>query len=334
MSVSASAEVLSLDTPLTCACEPSELQVQVSAPDLVLLCCPRCGTIVAGQPVPGEAGPVGLRPLSLSEQESEQVRQSVKVATDAPLENVLEVVLQATLPISLRVAQTRLGVRPGLLTELRDALDQTQGPARFLTLQLVARMPVVPRELRSGALRAIGMSLGGDPLGAEVLVALMALYALAESGARLRSQVERVLQRISPGRDELANQTAQIAKAVLTKLDLAETERKQRVVRARGQLIQLVREERLAEAQAVLTALYPEDDPDDPDGGMISRMELCEAAAAQLGSGDSDRAARRTLLSWALQCAEVFASWATSGGEGMARMLAVNRLRDRLKQTH
>jgi len=84
-------------------------------------------------------------------------------------------------------------------------------------------------------------------------------------------------------------------------------------------------------------------DPEDPDGGMTGRIALCEAAVDVLQQRASTQplaaASRqavadqvRQLLSWALAAAEVFASWSTAGGEGLARMVHVKRLRARLHQ--
>ncbi len=334
MSAPPAAEVLSLDAPLTCACPTTGLQLQVSAPDLVLLCCSRCGTIVAGQPVAGEAGPIGLLRLELPEEAAQQVRQAAGVPMDATLAEVLGAVLACTQPVALRVAQTRLGVRPNLLTELRDALYQPDEPTQFLTLQLVARMPTVPRELRAASLHAIAHHLNADPSGAELAVALTALYAVAEFGQHLRPQVERICQRMSAVHSEPAAMTLQIARAALVKMDRAAVAAKDRFHAVRSQLIALLRKDQQEEAKALLSSTYPEDDPDDPDGGMTARMEICESAAAQLGGTIPDQAVRHILLSWALHCAEIFASWATAGGEGMSRMIAVHRLRGLVRKNH
>ena len=334
MSASPAAEILSLDTPLACACPATGLQLQVSAPDLVLLCCSLCGTIVAGQPVAGEAGPIGLLRLELSEEASQQVRKAASLPMDATLAEVLGTVLACTHPVALRVAQTRLGVRPTLLAELRDALSRTEEPTQFLTLQLVARMPTVPRELRAASLHAIARHLDGDPSGAELAVALTALYAVAESGQHLRQRVERICQKVSVVKGESAAMTLQIARAVLARMDRAAVAAKERYHAVRDQLIELLRKDQQEEAKALLSAAYPEDDPDDPDGGMTARMQICESAAAQMGGSASDQQIRQTLLSWALHCAEIFASWATAGGEGMSRMIDVHRLHGLVRRNH
>lgn len=334
MSASPAAEILSLDTPLACACPATGLQLQVSAPDLVLLCCSLCGTIVAGQPVAGESGPIGLLRLELSEEASQQVRKAASLPTDATLAEVLGTVLSCTHPVALRVAQTRLAVRPNLVAELRDALSRTEEPTQFLTLQLVARMPTVPRELRAASLHAIARHLDGDPSGAELAVALTALYAVAESGQHLRQRVERICQKVSVVKGESAAMTLQIARAVLARMDRAAVAAKERYHAVRDQLIELLRKDQQEEAKALLSAAYPEDDPDDPDGGMTARMQICESAAAQMGGSASDQQIRQTLLSWALHCAEIFASWATAGGEGMSRMIDVHRLRGLVRRNH
>jgi hypothetical protein len=202
------------------------------------------------------------------------------------------------------------------------------------SLQLVARMPTVPRELRAASLHAIAQHLRADPSGAELAVALTALYAVAEFGQHLRPQVERICQRMSAVHSEPAAMTLQIARAALVKMDRAAVAAKDRFHAVRSQLIALLRKDQQEEAKALLSSTYPEDDPDDPDGGMTARMEICESAAAQLGGTIPDQAVRHILLSWALHCAEIFASWATAGGEGMSRMIAVHRLRGLVRKNH
>lgn len=73
------------------------------------------------------------------------------------------------------MAQTRLGVRPTLLAELRDALSRTEEPTQFLNVQPGGRMPTVPRELRAASLHAIARHLDGDRSAAELAVALTVL---------------------------------------------------------------------------------------------------------------------------------------------------------------
>jgi hypothetical protein len=323
---------MSLDQPLACACATSGLQLQVSVPDFLLLYCPRCRTIVAGQPVPGDAGPPQVQLLSLSEEEAAQVRQAVTLVADGPLVESLQLLLRCTLPAALRVAQQRLGQRSGLLAELRSALYATEPQARLLTLQLVSRMPQVPRELRPAALQAIQSSLTLDPLGEEVLAALMALYALAASGQHLRAEVARIGRHLEGWTGERAGLTRQVAEAVVAAMDRAAAAAKERYTGCRDQLAALVRESRLDEARAVLAAAYPAEDPEDPDGGLTGRTALCEDAAQTLHKSPGQTSAVRTLLTWALDSAQDFASGASAGGEGMARMVEVNRLRGRLKR--
>jgi hypothetical protein len=321
--------LIPLNQPLGCACPQSGLQVQVSTPDFYLLYCPRCQSVLAGRPVPkGTDGgePAYAEQLLLDEQESAQVKQALSVVPDGPLVEVLQLVLACTLPAALRVAQQRLSQRAGLLDELQSALYGAQAEARLLTLQLIARMPEVPGELHQAALHAIQVNLSGEPLSQEVLGALTALHPLAERGQHLFDRVQTLAQSLAGASDERAVFVERIAAAVLAAIGRAQAAAKERFAAHAERLAALVQDGQLPEAQRFLGWAHPADDPADPDGGLRGRMALCEAAALNL-TGQKDRSRVRTLLQWALDCAQTMASWASAGGEGQARMADVNRLR-------
>ena len=129
----------------------------------------------------------------------------------------------------------------------------------------------------------------------------------------------------------LAQLVKRIGDAVLAAMQRSAAARAQQWNSDRDRLLALVQSGQLDAARALLSQLFPEDDPQDPDGGMTSRVALCEAAARTL-SARSHPGPMRDLLGLALESAQIFASWSTSGGEGMARMVKVNELRRRLKQ--
>ena len=153
---------LPLDAPLACECPTTGLQVQVSAADLLLLFCPRCQQIVAGVPVTGDQGLVGVRRLDLSDADRAELDQALAIVPEQPLVDSLRHVLACTRPLALRVAQQRLSQRSALLAELRTALGQPAADARRLALELVARMPEPPTALHPLAGLGRGLALRDD----------------------------------------------------------------------------------------------------------------------------------------------------------------------------
>lgn len=266
-----------------------------------------------------------------SAEESEQVQQALRITADLPLAQALRLMLDCTLPAALAVAQQRLMQRPNLLRELREALYGTEPQARILALQLVSRMPQVPPELRSGATHAVQCTLTLEPLSDEVLVSLTALYSLAPYAQHLQPEVKRLCAHVESLDSERAQLVKRIGDAVLAAMQRSAAARAQQWNSDRDRLLALVQSRQLDAARALLSQLFPDDDPQDPDGGMTSRVALCEAAARTL-SARSHPGPMRDLLGLALESAQIFASWSTSGGEGMARMVKVNELRRRLKQ--
>ena len=326
------AHMAGLEQPLACACAKSGLQVQLSVPDFFLLYCPHCETIVAGHPVLDSAGPVAARLLALSTEESAQVRQAVQLLPDGPLVDVLTVFLGCTLPAALRLVQQRLGQRAGFITELAAALSGSDRRERLLSLQLVARMPQVPPELVRSVLYAVQLGLSAAPGSEEVLVALMAAHPVAAQARVLRGRVEQIYRRTEGVTGGPAELTRRVAAAVLDTMARADAATKERFIEARDRIAALVQEGQLAEALAVLASAYPEDDPNDHDRGRTGRSALCEAAAQTLLGDPRAVQAANTLLNWSLEYALEYASWATSGGEGQARMLDVDRLRGLLSR--
>jgi hypothetical protein len=325
-------EILSLEQPLRCDCEQNGLQVQVSAADFLLLHCPRCDSILAGRPITNKAGVSGVERITLGDEEAAQVRLVARLAPDAPLSEFLGLVLACTKPAALRVVQQRFEQRGELFNELRSALYGVDEPLRLLALTLIARMPDVPSQLRASALHAIQMTLLLEPWSQEVQLALMALYNLATKGGQLRSEVEQIRQRLQGQTHESADLTLRVADAVLRAMERAGAAAEERFAQDRARLATLVSEDKTAEARGLLENTYPEEDATNPEGGMSGRMALCEAAAKTLQQDPPQRAAARLLLSWALEYAETSPAAASSGGQRLSRMVAVNRLRDRMKR--
>lgn len=338
-SPTSASELLSLDTKLACDCEQSGLVVEVSARDLLLLACPRCGYLLAGVPVLGEAGPAAVRRLVLSTEERAELAQALRITAAQPLASSLRGVLACSQPVALRVAQQRLSQRPEVLKELSQALYAPEPEARLLTLQLIARMPQPPAELQRSAVHAIQMLLG-EELGSEAqCIALAALHPLAVlgHGVALRGELERIGHSAKNSEAPGAELSARLATAVLAAMQRAKEAAQARFATQRDTLLKLLRDGQIDAARTLLETAYPTSDPNDPDGGMTGRIALCEAAvealqhAAEL-SAAAKEPLRQQLLTWALSAAEVFASWSTSGSEGLSRMVQVNKLRARLRR--
>lgn len=333
------AELLSLETPLACHCPTSGLSVELSTSQHLLLFCPRCGDYLAGRPIlgPGDSGPTAVQRLVLSPEEERQLRQALAISAEEPLPATLQRLLDCTQPMPLAVAQTRLALRPRLLPELSAALFGLDDELRTLALRLVARMPQPPHALRAGALHAIQGRLADDVAAATLQGALMALHPLAGLGraAGLRAEVERIAHRTADRTDEAGRLTQTLASAVLAAIERAAAAKQAQASADLHELLNRLQAGQTDAARAVLERAYPTDDPEDPDGGMSGRVALCEEAVRALArqpKTDATRAQIEALLGWALAAAEVYASWATAGSEGLSRMVQVNRLRGRLRR--
>ena len=86
----------------------------------------------------------------------------------------------------------------------------------------------------------------------------------------------------------------------------------------------LVEQRRFAEAEPIVKAELK---------SMKTGDEMEDSAwyHEQWGDFVEDKAEKKRLYSMALHNYQIFASWATSGGEGTARMLSVNRLSGKIK---
>jgi hypothetical protein len=90
----------------------------------------------------------------------------------------------------------------------------------------------------------------------------------------------------------------------------------------------LVRQGRFAEAEPLVEEEYARGD--NYGYYVLSRAYFCETWASQLEIGNLPEAIR--LYKEADREYSLFASWATSGGEGTARMLDVNRIRKKIEE--
>ncbi|HEX8234355.1 MAG TPA: hypothetical protein VF600_00200 [Abditibacteriaceae bacterium] len=90
----------------------------------------------------------------------------------------------------------------------------------------------------------------------------------------------------------------------------------------------LMRQKRFTEAQPLVEAEYARGD--DYGNFVINRAYFYETWASQLEIENPPQALR--LYKEADREYSTFASWATSGGEGTARMLDVNRIRKKIEE--
>jgi hypothetical protein len=82
---------------------------------------------------------------------------------------------------------------------------------------------------------------------------------------------------------------------------------------------------RYAEAESMLTLVFPDGSDDGEE--VVSRGAFYEDWGDAVA--DIDPAASRTAYAQAEELFATFASWATAGGEGLARMIDVERVRDK-----
>ena len=191
---------------------------------------------------------------------------------------------------------------------------------RELALEVIACAPAPP----PGVVRAVAARLAAArraPLERDSLLALMALHSVADEVLECRDEVAAIAGSLKQSRQPAAVQMRDVARAVVDKMNRALEVWRERTDERRRELEEMVRAGRFDEALARLASWYPDAAP---DGGVTGRAWICEEVGDRLR--EIDASAARWLYRVALDNARAWASWSTSGGEGLSRMVDVDRL--------
>jgi hypothetical protein len=191
---------------------------------------------------------------------------------------------------------------------------------RELALEVVACAPAPPPGV-AGAIAARLEAARRAPLERDSLLAVMALFNVAEQATGSRDTIAAIAGSLKRSRQPAAVAMREAARPVIDRMDRALDAWRARADGWRRELEEMARTGRFEEALARLAEWYPDDLP---DGGVTHRAAICEEVGDRLR--EIDPAAARWLLRTALDNARIWASWSTSGGEGLSRMVDVDRL--------
>ena len=310
--------VLPWDHRPRCACEEPELSQVLGTPDLVVLACARCRGLLCGEP----AGDAGLRLLTLDAEAEALVWRAIELDPQAPLPARLQGALAcAAEPVAARVAAAKLWGQEGFADELCPYVRSDDAGERLLALDLISRTPQVPAPVAGAVVDALRNPLDPSPLSDEAALVLGAAYNVASAAWGFRDVVARLGEAAAEAGGERGELVRKLADAVLGRMD---EHRRQAMAAFRAEHEQI--QERvlagdLAGAEQRLQELV-----DDPchDTAAASRGALCEAAGDALAVHHPGHA--RWLYHRAAELFRAYASGATSGGEGMSRMLDVQRV--------
>jgi len=203
---------------------------------------------------------------------------------------------------------------------LARAIEGSDDAISGIALEIVGRIVPAPPGVAAAVARRVPAARD-TPLAPESLIVFEALYTVATDALQSRDDVAHVAGSLKRNRSPHGRVVREVARAILEKMDgaVAAVARLRAEWLAKLETLALAGE--FAQAEARIAEWYP-DRP--PDGGVLSRASLCEDAADRLR--DVDRAAAHRLYELALVHYRMWASWSTSGGEGLARMVDVERV--------
>ena len=240
-----------------------------------------------------------------------------------PLLDLVRAVLAASTDQARTLAGARLAELPDALGEIAKLLTSPDWAERELALHFVTRLSPPPALFAPGVLHCLRAPLRYDPLGDELALVLVCCGALARELAGAREEVASRAAAIDHAEGPRAPVMSRLAHETLAKLDVARAELAAHAAELRAARIAKLRAGHQDEVRAEIWAeaaseYYAE----------LARATRWEELADVLA--DRDRAAMRYCLERALEDFRWHAGTSTSGGEGMARMLDVRRLEQRL----
>ena len=237
------------------------------------------------------------------------------------LEMLMAAVLDAPDDTARATATTALLAVPDALSQIAAKLRSTDWAERGLALHFVTRLSPSPALFASGVIHCLRNPLDDDPLGDELALIFVCCGALAHEVLGFRDALARRVRAVDmaegprgPVMRKLAHETLAKVEAAIAASDRAWTKEVASVVA----LLQLGRrdEAELWVTQSSADGFYPE----------LGRAARWESAGNKLRASAPELA--RFCYERALRNFEEHASGASSGGEGMSRMLDVHRLRD------
>ena len=235
------------------------------------------------------------------------------------LDDLIRDVLAAETVDARDAASARLMQVPDALEQIAQKLYALEWEQRSLALHFVTRCLPPPPVFSPGVIHCLRSPLAADPLGDEMALVLVCCGALAHEVSGFRELLAARVRAVDSAEGPRGPVMRTLAHETLDKVDavIAEADRTWRAEIAA--LVELVRAGKHDEALAQIEAASA--DGYYPELGRAARWEDLGDALAT-----SDAALARFCYGHAHDNFAWHASGASSGGEGMARMLDVHRL--------
>jgi hypothetical protein len=294
-------ETLGWEARPACRCTPPSLTQVLGDPDCAVLACSACRMVFAFEPRSD-----GVRPLPLDDAACSLVWAALLLSPDAPLRTRLETAIACAVPPADRIVAARLW-REGFATELAAVLSGDDASLRMLALDAVGRLREVPLVVAKALEALVRHPRDRDPVGDERLALVAALYSAAPHLVSLRQSVVWDRHHAAQASGERAAFVVRVIDAVLKRMS-----DERALIEA-----QVCARVRAGDREAAAHAAERLSEPDD-------RGALLESAGDALAATHPDGA--RWLYALAHDQFSIFASWASSGAEGIGRMVDVRRL--------
>lgn len=240
-----------------------------------------------------------------------------------PLDALLRDVLAAPDDAARADAAARLAAYPDALPRIAQMLWSPDEPTRVLALHVITRLAPPPPLFGPGILHRLREPMG-DPLGDEIALVLVCCGRYPDAVAGARDVLAARVRTIDRAEGPRAPTLRRLAHDTLAIVDHAIASAEVRRDTEIASLAAMVRAGKRADAETAITAMtagefYPE----------LARATRWEAVGDALAKLDRDAA--RFCFERAHHDYQWHASGATAGGEGLARMLDVDRLAARLR---
>lgn len=240
------------------------------------------------------------------------------------LDDRIRAVLDAADDAARATATASLLEVPDALAHIAGKLSSTDWAQRGLALHFVTRLAPPPALFGQGVIHCLRNPLDPDPHGDELALVLVCCGALASELLGFRAVLAQRVRAVDLAEGPRGAVMRRLAHDTLAKVDAAIAESDRAWDKDVASVVALMQLGRTAEAelwvmQSSASGYYPE----------LGRAARWESAGDKLRASAPELA--RHCYERALRNFEEHASGASSGGEGMARMLDVDRLRGVLR---
>jgi hypothetical protein len=263
-------------------------------------------------------------------------------STERDIENEVDTLLRASLAATTDAERVELGGRiariPDVIARISERLHSTTWETRRIAMHFVTRLSPPPDALTPAIVNVLARPLSEEPFGEETVLSLVIAGAVAPRVTAQRRAIELRLgwieRAIAIGSDEVADHPGEptqfdirasivkkLALDTLAKLDAAIAVERER----RAKLVALIAETFASSPGEAITMVALEATKHHERDAWTAGM--WEDIAATFARSSPKH---RDALEHALQALRQYASYSTSGGEGLARMAEVHEVERRI----